>query len=55
MEPEKIKHISRLQEENARLRKLVVDLLMDKAMLEEALRGDCAAANLLSSRVESKN
>jgi hypothetical protein len=55
MEPDEIKHLIRLQKENARLRKLVVELLMDKAMLEEALRDDYDSTTLWPLRVQSKN
>ena len=35
--PSELKHIRQLEEENLRLKKLVTDLSLDKAMLQDAL------------------
>lgn len=40
MKLDQIKNLKSLQKENARLKKLVADLSLDKAILEEALRGN---------------
>lgn len=40
MKLDQVKHLKSLQKENARLKKLVADLSLDKAILEEALRGN---------------
>jgi cell division protein FtsB len=38
MKLDQVKQLKSLQKENARLKKLVADLSLDKAVLEEALR-----------------
>jgi transposase-like protein len=40
MKLDQVKQLKSLQKENARLKKLVADLSLDKAVLEEALRGN---------------
>jgi putative transposase len=40
MKLDQVKHLKSIQKENARLKKLVADLSLDKAILEEALRGN---------------
>lgn len=40
MKLNQVKNLKSLQKENARLKKLVADLSLDKAILEEALRGN---------------
>ena len=40
MKLDQVKHLKSLQKENAQLKKLVADLSLDKAILEEALRGN---------------
>ena len=40
MQLDQVKNFKSLQKENARLKKLVADLSLDKAILEEALRGN---------------
>lgn len=40
MKLDQVKNLKSLQKENARLKKLVADLSLDKAILEEALRGN---------------
>jgi putative transposase len=40
MKLDQVKHLKSLQRENAQLKKLVADLSLDKAILEEALRGN---------------
>jgi putative transposase len=40
MKLDQVKHLKSLQKENARLKKLIADLSLDKAILEEALRGN---------------
>ena len=40
MKLDQVKNFKSLQKENARLKKLVADLSLDKAILEEALRGN---------------
>ena len=40
MKLDQVKNFKFLQKENARLKKLVADLSLDKAILEEALRGN---------------
>jgi putative transposase len=40
MKLDQVKQLKSLQNENARLKKLVADLSLDKAILEEALRGN---------------
>ncbi len=40
MKLEQVKQLKALQKENSRLKKLVADLSLDKAILEEALRGN---------------
>ena len=40
MQLDQVKNLKSLQKENARLKKLVADLSLDKAILEEALRGN---------------
>ena len=40
MKLEQVKHLKSLAKENARLKKLVADLSLDKAILQEALRGN---------------
>jgi transposase-like protein len=40
MDLDQVKQIKSLQKENARLKKLVADLSLDKAILEEALPGN---------------
>jgi len=40
MKIEQLKQLKALQKENARLKKLVAELSLDKAVLEEALRGN---------------
>lgn len=39
MEPSQVKQLKSLQKENSRLKKLVADLSLDKAILQEALSG----------------
>jgi putative transposase len=36
--PSEMKRLRQLEEENGKLKKLVADLLLDKAMLQEAIR-----------------
>ena len=40
MKLDQVKQLKGLQKENSRLKKLVADLSLDKAILEEALRGN---------------
>jgi len=40
MKLDQVRNLKSLQKENARLKKLVADLSLDKAILEEALRGN---------------
>jgi len=40
MKLDQVKNLKSLKKENARLKKLVADLSLDKAILEEALRGN---------------
>ena len=40
MKLDQVKNLKSLQRENARLKRLVADLSLDKAILEEALRGN---------------
>ena len=40
MKLNQVKQLKSLQKENARLKKLVADISLDKAILEEALRGN---------------
>jgi len=40
MKLDQVKQLKQLKNENARLKKLVADLSLDKAILEEALRGN---------------
>ena len=40
MKLDQVRNFKSLQKENARLKKLVADLSLDKAILEEALRGN---------------
>ena len=40
MKLNQVKNLKSLQKENTRLKKLVADLSLDKAILEEALRGN---------------
>jgi len=40
MKLDQVKQLKSLQKENAQLKKLVADLSLDKAILEEALRGN---------------
>lgn len=40
MKLDQVKQLKSLEKENARLKKLVADILLDKAILEEALRGN---------------
>jgi len=40
MKLDQVKQFKSLQKENARLKKLVADISLDKAILEEALRGN---------------
>ena len=40
MKLDQVKNFKSMQKENARLKKLVADLSLDKAILEEALRGN---------------
>lgn len=40
MKLDQVKQFKALQKENSRLKKLVADLSLDKAILEEALRGN---------------
>jgi putative transposase len=40
MKLDQVKQLKAIQKENARLKKLVADLSLDKAILEEALRGN---------------
>ena len=40
MKLNQVKNLKSLQKENSRLKKLVADLALDKAILEEALRGN---------------
>lgn len=41
MKLDQVKQLKSLQKENARLKKLVAELSLDKAILQEALRGNC--------------
>ncbi len=41
MKLDQVKQLKSLQKENARLKKLVADISLDKAILEEALQGNC--------------
>lgn len=41
MKLDQVKQLRWLQKENAQLKKLVANLSLDKAVLEEALRGNC--------------
>jgi putative transposase len=40
MEPSQVKQLKAVKKENARLKKLVADLSLDKAILKEALSGN---------------
>ena len=40
MQTDQVKQLKQLQKENARLKKLVADLSLDKAILKEALSGN---------------
>lgn len=40
MKLDQVRQLKAIQKENARLKKLVADLSLDKAILEEALRGN---------------
>jgi putative transposase len=40
MKLDQVKHLKSLAKENARLKKLVAELSLDKAILQEALRGN---------------
>jgi transposase-like protein len=40
MKLDQVKHLRALEKENTRLKKLVADLSLDKAVLKEALRGN---------------
>jgi len=40
MKLDQVKQLKAIQKENARLKKLVADLSLDKAILEETLRGN---------------
>ena len=40
MQVDQVKQFKQLQKENARLKKLVADLSLDKAILKEALSGN---------------
>jgi transposase-like protein len=40
MKLDQVKQLKSLQKENARLKKLVADISLDKAILQEALRGN---------------
>jgi len=40
MKLDQVKQLKSLQKENTRLKKLVADISLDKAILEEALRGN---------------
>jgi putative transposase len=40
MKLDQVKHLRALEKENSRLKKLVADLSLDKAVLKEALRGN---------------
>ncbi len=40
MKLDQVKHLKSLAKENARLKKLVAELSLDKAVLQEALRGN---------------
>jgi len=40
MKLDQVKNLKSLQKENVRLKKLVADIALDKAILEEALRGN---------------
>jgi len=40
MKLDQVKHLKTLAKENARLKKLVAELSLDKAVLQEALRGN---------------
>ena len=40
MKLDQVKNLKSLQKENVRLKKLVADLSLDKAILEEAIRGN---------------
>jgi len=40
MKTDQVKQLKHLQKENARLKKLVADLSLDKAILKEALSGN---------------
>jgi len=41
MKAEQAKRLKELEEENARLKRLVAELSLDKQILEEALEGNC--------------
>jgi transposase-like protein len=41
MRVDQAKRLKSLEEENSRLKKLVADLSLDKAILQEAARGNC--------------
>jgi len=40
MKLDQVRHLKSLEKENARLKKLVVELSLDKAILQESLRGN---------------
>lgn len=41
MKKDEMKRLKELQKENARLKKAVAELILDKQILQEALRGNC--------------
>ena len=41
MKAEEMKRLKEMQEENGRLKKIVADLELDKAILKEVLEGNC--------------
>ncbi|MBN2019350.1 MAG: hypothetical protein JW749_03920 [Sedimentisphaerales bacterium] len=55
MKFEQRKQLEDIQKENARLKKLVIDLLLEKSMLEEALRDDYGSTNSRPLISQSKN
>lgn len=46
LSPSELKHLQQLEEENTRLKKLVVDLSLDKAMLQDVLSKKYNAATV---------
>jgi putative transposase len=48
MKVEKVKRLNELEGENARLKKLLAEAELDKAMLKELASGNCRASSMLA-------